>query len=138
VGQRACVIAYRSYPRGGAPEDPIPALATGQQQACVNPGNLADPSAEAALDAVYARARFVDLGQVTTSFAAFPALYLGRCAASITGADGLEIEETDSVRHSPVPLDSVVFATHGGTHILDYQIAQDDLIELARRAGGAR
>ena len=136
VGERGCVIAYHSYPVGGTPEDPHPALPSGQQQACVNPGNLGEPSTPAALDAVYARRRFIETGRVTTPFASFPALYLGHCAKSITGAQGLEIEETDSPRRSPVPLDSIFLNTRGGTHILDFQIAQDDLIELARRAAG--
>ena len=136
VGETGCVIAYRSYPVGGTPEQPDPALPPGQQQACVNPGNLGDPSATVVLDAVYARGRFVALDGTTTPFVSFPALYLGRCAGSITGAQGLEIEETDSPRRSPVQLEEVVFATPAGTHILDYQIAQADLIDLVRRAAG--
>lgn len=137
VGETGCVIAYRSFRAGGTPEQPNPALPPGQLEACVNPSNLGDPPATGVLDAVYARGRFIDVGGATTPFVSLPALYLARCAASITGAQGLEIEETDSPRRSPVPLDSAVFRTALGTHILDFQIAQDDLIELVRRAASS-
>ena len=137
VGETGCVIAYRSYRVGGTPEEPYPALPAGQQQACVNPGNLGDPSATAVLDAVYARGHFIDDSGTKTPFVSFPGEYLAHCAGSITGTQGLEIEETDSPRRSPVQLEWAVFGTPGGTHILDYQVAQDDLIELVRRAAGS-
>lgn len=134
VGETGCVITYRSYREGGMPEEPNPALAPGQQEACVNPGNLADPAATAALDAAYLTKHSAHVDGVTTPFVSYPALYVGRCARSITGAQGLEIDDTDSPRPPPIDLDSIAFGTGLGTHVLDLQIAQDDLVELVRRA----
>jgi hypothetical protein len=134
VGETRCVIAYRSYRAGGVPDEPNPALAPGQQEACVNPGNLADPAAPAALDAVFTKGSVAHAHGITTTFVGFPAAYVGRCAGSITGAQGLEIDDTEGPRPPPLDLRSAFLGTGLGTHVLDLQIAQDDLIELVRRA----
>jgi len=134
-GQSGCVIAYRSYRAGEVPREPLPALPAGQQEACVNPGNLADPTATAALDAIFPRSRHLPgTAGITTPYVSYPAQYAARCAGSSTGAQGLEIANTPGPRRPPVDLDRAVFGTALGTHVLDFQIAEGDLVEIVRRA----
>jgi hypothetical protein len=139
LGQTGCVIAYRSYRAGDVPEDPLPALPPGQQEACVDPGNLADPTATATLDATYPRSKqLAGIAGITTPFVSYPAQYAARCVASITGAQGLAIANTPGPRRPPVDLDRAFFSTALGTHVLDFQIALDDLVEIVRRAAASR
>lgn len=138
LGQTGCVIAYRSYRAGHVPEDPLPALPAGQQEACVDPGDLADPTATATLDATYPRsAHLAGVAGITTPYVSYPAQYVARCAGSITGAQGLEIANTPGPRRPPVDLDRPELGTPLGTHVLDFQIAQDDLLDIVRRAAAA-
>jgi Protein of unknown function (DUF3089) len=135
-GQTGCVIAYRSYRAGDVPREPRPALPAGQQEACVDPGNPADPTATATLDATYPRSRVATSG-IATPYVSYPAQYAARCAGSSTGAQGLEIADTPGPRRPPVDLDRPALGTSLGTHVLDFQIALDDLVELVRRAAAA-
>jgi hypothetical protein len=137
-GETGCVIAYRSFRAGEVPREPVSPLPHGQQEACVNPGDLPDPTATALLDATYPRSQdLVGADGVTTPYVSFPAQYAARCAGSATGSQGLEIANTPGPRRPPVDLDRAFFGTALGTHVLDFAIAEDDLVEIVRRAAAS-
>jgi hypothetical protein len=136
LGQTGCVVAFRSYRDDGtfAHLDAEPA---GRELACVNPGSLADPARQAPLDAAYPTGNVAGVDGVTTPYVSFPALYAGRCAEAPGGNRVLAITEISSARTSPTDLSKLRFSTKLGTHIIDLQIAQDDLIEIVQRAAQA-
>jgi hypothetical protein len=136
-GETGCVIGYRSRRADDIPDEPGTPLTPGREEVCVNPGNLARPEVPAALDAVYLRSKHIDgTDGVTTPFVSYPALEVGRCIASLSGARVLGIEATTGPRKPPIDLDSALFARKLGTHVLDFQIAQDNLIAIVRQAEG--
>jgi len=126
AGETGCVIAYRSLRAGGFIAQPDPGYPPGREQMCVNPGNLSDAGAPGALTAMY-----LDDNRYTSYFG----LYRARCVRTADRARELAFEEVPSARKSPVDLSAPEYTTFFGTHVLDVQIAQDNLIELVHRAG---
>jgi len=126
AGETGCVVAYRSMRAGAFIAQPDPGYPAGREQMCVNPGNLTNAAAVASLTAVY-----FDNDAYTSYFG----LYRARCVRTADRARVLAIEEVPSARPSPVDLAAPQFGTTFGTHVLDVEIAQDNLIELVRRAG---
>ena len=104
---------------------------------CVNPGNLAHPDERATIQAYFPRHRELE-GQdgITTPFVFYRDLYSARCVDGVKGRRVLEVAENDEpggLRKHPVDLSQWLFGTRMGTHILDLQLPQGDLIELVRK-----
>ncbi|MFT3694086.1 MAG: DUF3089 domain-containing protein [Kofleriaceae bacterium] len=121
---RGCVIAYRSYREGGDIAKPDPALPPSDAEVCTSPGDT--------LDATFlATEKLHGTEGVTTPYVTFPGLYSARCVDGPNGARALAIRET---RPGPIDLDRWKLNTKLGTHILDFQISQENLIRRVARA----
>lgn len=125
AGETGCVIAYRSMRSGAFVAQPDPGYPPGREQMCVNPGNLRDAGASAALTPV-----FLD----GNNFASYLGLYRARCVRTADRARVLAVEQVPSARTSPIDLTAPELNTPAGTHALDMELAQVNLIELVRRA----
>jgi hypothetical protein len=130
----ACVVSYRSY-WGNSQGRTEHALRPGDQSVCVNPASLADPKARAPLHAYFPKMeRFQGIEGVTTPFLYYPDLYSGRCVDGMNMYRYLEIAEFPSpggARKSPIDLSS--FTGKYGTHVIDLQFPQGDLIEMVKK-----
>lgn len=122
--EHGCVIAYRSYREGGAIAKPDPALAPSDIEVCVNPGDVLDAS-------FLASEKLHGVDGVTTPYVTFPGLYGATCVDGPAGARALAIHE---LRPGPVDLERWKLNTKLGTHVLDLQISQVNLIERVARA----
>ncbi|HEY4240655.1 MAG TPA: DUF3089 domain-containing protein [Kofleriaceae bacterium] len=122
--EAGCVIAYRSFREGASLPSPAPKLPPGDEELCVSPGD--------SLDATFARtSKLRGTDGIATPFVTYPGLYSAHCVAGPDGARALEIAET---RPGPVDLGALKFRTALGTHILDLQIGQENLIRRVARA----
>lgn len=126
AGETGCVIGYRSMHAGGPIAQPDPLHSTGNEELCVNPGNLTDPAAPASLSPIYLEG---------TTYTSYFGLYRARCVGTADHANMLAVEEVSSVRKSPVDLRAPQYGTTFGTHVLDVVLAEATLIEIVRRAG---
>jgi hypothetical protein len=137
LGETGCVVGFRSYREGADIASPTAPMPAGHESLCVDPARVDDSATPAALDAVYLRSdRLHGVDGITTPFVSYPGLYLAHCAAGPDGARVLAIENaTGNARAAPVDLSAKLLSSKQlGTHILDFQIAQDNLLELVRRA----
>ena len=79
---------------------------------------------------------------VTSPFVLLRDFYSARCVAGRDGYRYLAVSETrrpGDQRRSPLDLSSSLFRTDLGLHLLDYQLAQGDLVDLvAERAAALR
>lgn len=131
LGQAGCLVGYRSFRDTGTVSAADPPIPLHHEAVCVNPASLADPSAVASFDAAYFRTgRLKGVDDVKAPFATFPGLYQGHCVAGAGGERVLAIAETLGARTSPVDLGARLLNSKLGTHILDFQIAQDNLIRI--------
>ena len=132
--QTGCVVAYRSY---GAGQD-LPAvnteLAEGEQIACVNPSGLDSNATGRMASAIFpSDSSLVSLPSslsVGTPFVEYRDFFSARCVRDGTNA-GLEISAaplTGDARASPVDFGKLVLSGDLGTHVLDMQLAQRDLV----------
>jgi hypothetical protein len=125
AGETGCVIAYRSMPAGGFVAQPDPGYPPGREQMCVNPGNLGDAGTAAALSAIYVEGR---------EYVTYFGLYRARCVRTADRARVLVVEQVPSARSSPIDLHAPELNTLAGTHVFDIELAEESLVELARRA----
>jgi pimeloyl-ACP methyl ester carboxylesterase len=138
-----CVVAYRTH-REGSRFDPGPsAPAPGMTTVCVNPADREGagdgerrPFSRTLLPAN--RRLLRGLEGVTTPFVIFPSYYAGRCVDGPRGYRYLAVSEVSAPgdrRESPFDLSQMLLDGAMGTHILDFQFPQGDLLDLvARRA----
>ncbi len=146
LDETGCVVAYRSH-EDGVPVSPGRAAPKpGQETACVNP---VDPAARGPRvfsgayfplnAALHKQLRGVE--GVDTPFVALHDFYVGRCADGPDGYRYLAISFAGApgdVRTSPLDFDAMPLKRSLGLHVVDFQIPQEDLIELVRRAEHAR
>jgi hypothetical protein len=141
-GQTGCVVAYRSH-EDGAPVSPgRNAPQPGDETACVNPANVTSNAPHVFSGAYFPldddlRKRLRGVSDVPTPFVAFHDFYSGRCAPGPDGYQYLAISLAGAPgdrRINPVDFDGMALKKSLGLHIVDYQIPQEDLIELVRRA----
>jgi Protein of unknown function (DUF3089) len=138
-----CVVAYRTH-REGSRFDPGPsAPAPGMTTACVNPadregagGGERRPFSWTVLPADRRLLRGVE--GVTTPYVIYRDYYAGRCVDGPRGYRYLAVSEVQAPgdrRESPFDLSQMLLDGAMGTHILDFQFPQGDLVDLvARRA----
>jgi hypothetical protein len=141
--ETACVVAYRSYAAGGQVKADRYKPAPGNETVCVNPAELVKGGPR-----LFSRA-FLPVGQgvrsmlrgvdnVTTPFVMLRDFYEGHC---VDGPDGFRFlviapaPTLEDKRVSPVDFSDRRLHTVLGLHVLDFQFAQGDLIDLvAQRA----
>ncbi len=139
--ETGCVIAFRTYRAGGDTSEAIFPPPKGHEPACVNP---VEPGADAVrrLSRTYypvdAQSRKLLRGVegVTTPFVLFRNYYDAACMTGPTGYRYLGIstpQQADDKREAPIDLLHKQLNRSFGTHILDMQFAQGDLIDLIRK-----
>jgi len=134
--QTGCVVAYRSYGAGNALSKISPDHAEGEQLACVNPaGDGGDASARLSMAIFPSDSPLLTLPaslEVSTPFVAYPDLFSARCVREGSNA-GLEISVSPAggdARSAPVNFESALLSGDMGTHVLDLQLVQGDLVDL--------
>jgi len=152
AGETGCVVGYRSYVAGVDVDPATSAPQPGHESVCVDPAALDRPTD--ANDRAFSRAlipvsdktapRMRGVAGITTPFVLLRDFYRGRC---VDGRDGFRYlavstpptprEGATDVRESPIDLSSRWLRTRLGLHILDFQFAQGDLVDLVARRAAA-
>ncbi len=147
--QTGCIIAYRSYAEGYPPANGTNAVGLdGMDTACTNPAALASGGAHFAstyLPLHVNQPAFqvgMDIGlPLTTPFAVYHDFYTGECVKDDHGRSYLQIGDTPQPgdeRMNRIPFDNILFNPGIlGTHVLDYNWALGDLIDLVQRKAAA-
>jgi hypothetical protein len=137
----ACVIAFGTFrPEGVVHPWPGPATA-GRHTACVNPAGAGDDGKHLLSGAAFVtRSRFRDTMPgaelATTPFVVLRDFYEAWCTDGNDGVRFLAVQPAPGpgdTRTSPVHLDAPMWRTRLGLHLLDFQLAQDDLVRLIQR-----
>jgi hypothetical protein len=138
-----CVVAYRTY-RAGHPAKswdgpPLP----GHTSVCVNPadvsGNQKRPLSAAVIPtrSKYRTAETMPgAGWAATPFIVLRDFYEAQCVDGKAGFRYLAVEAAPGpgdTRTNPIDFDNVIWKYQLGLHLLDFQLAQGDLIEMVRR-----
>ncbi|WAS89963.1 DUF3089 domain-containing protein [Nannocystis punicea] len=147
--QLGCVVAYRTYAAELPPEpgSQAPDIA-GNDVACTNPAALGGGSARARgaffpnfthQEAVFPK---IDFGQaIDTPFVIMRDFYGLSCQADVDGEHYLAVAlepDADDVRTNPVDFTAPLFAPGFlGLHVLDYNFALQDLLDLAAAKAAA-
>jgi hypothetical protein len=137
-GETGCIVAYNSYRQHDGPFAHIEEAAPGNEMVCVNPASFGEPGQRVFLQTyVPQHSALATIKDVSTPFVLYRDLYSGRCAY-----DGayryLEISQAadpNGLRKPPVDLSGWMWGGRIGTHLLDMQLTQGDLIGLIRSAG---
>jgi hypothetical protein len=147
--ETGCVIAYRSYAAGFPPASGSNDIGGPTMDvACTNPAALGQGSTSGAFIGTYFPTHTNDpLFQVApnpgfpTPFVKFPSFYSGRCVQDLTGHSYLEVSVTPGpgdMRTNPIPFTNPVLSPSLlGTHILDYNWTQEDLLGLVATKAAA-
>jgi hypothetical protein len=138
-----CVVAFHTYRAGTEVTPGRSAPKPGNETVCVNPASV-DRNERRWFSRTYlpagekARRVLRGIDGVTTPFVLFRDLYAGQCVDGPGGFRYLAVGEQrgpGDTRQGPIDLGSFVLNTQMGTHILDLQFPQGDLIDMiARRA----
>jgi hypothetical protein len=137
------VVAYGSY-RAGHPAKslygPPPA---GHKSVCVNPADVAGNERRHLASAVFAtrskyRAQATMPGGdwATTPFLVLRDFYEAECVDGKAGFRYLAVEAAPGAgdrRTNPIDFDNVIWKFQLGLHLLDFQLAQGDLLEMVKR-----
>lgn len=139
--ETGCVVAYRTFRAGGDTTDAIFPPPPGHEPACVNP---VEPGSQKTLrlSRTYypvdneTRKLLRGAEGITTPFVLYRNYYDAACMTGPTGYRYLGISHPaspDDKREPPVDLLHRQLNRGFGTHILDMQFTQGDLIELVRK-----
>ena len=148
--QLGCVVAYRTY-RAGFPakswDGPPP---SGTTSVCVNPagfstgphnGKLRLTSAVLPTQSMYRMKGTMPGGSwATTPFLVLRDFYEAECVDGKAGFRYLAVEAAPAAgdtRTNPVDFDNIIWKFQLGLHLLDFQLAQGDLVEMVARRAGA-
>jgi hypothetical protein len=136
----ACVIAFRTY-RAEHPvhswDGPPP---RGRRTACVNPADVAGTEEHLLSGAVIpTRSKFRPDAPaaegVTTPFILLRNFYRAQC---VDGKDGFRYLAVEAApppgdeRKNPINFDEVTWRTPLGLHLLDFQLPQEDLVDIVK------
>jgi hypothetical protein len=142
--ETGCVVAFRTH-RAGSKVDPgFSTPSPGHTSVCVSPAGV-DTTEKRAFSRTYLPApkagswrMFSGIEGVTTPFVLYRDFYAGQCVDGPSGYRYLAVSEARApgdVRESPFDLGHFLLGGQLGTHILDFQFPQGDLIDMvARRA----
>jgi hypothetical protein len=153
VAETGCVIAYRSYAKGYPPQESpvtkILALDPTLDAACTNPGALEGGPASFAMSYIplgdtFFGASFDPGLPITTSFAFYRDFYAGQCAQDAQGISYMEVSNTPATgdqREDLIPYGEGLFSPAPpfglGLHILDYNLALGDLMDVVAQKAAA-
>lgn len=135
------LVAMAIGGRVDVPKGKLVAPPAGSESACVNPGsfdrNERRPLSRAYFPTVGRSGKAVDgTGGVTTPFVLFCHLSSAQCLDGPDGYRYLGIS-TEPGEPGPIDLTDARLDTALGLHILDFQLPQGDLIDLAKRRAAA-
>lgn len=144
VEDTGCVIAYRSYSEDRPPTIEWPTgFPAGTEPACFNPANPDNPEIESYLQGAYfpvyvdfAGIKMTLMENVSTPFFLYSRFFTAHCAKTETGNTYLAIGYSPlpgDQRTLPIPPENVPLYDVAGLHILDYNLALRDLIEVVRK-----
>jgi pimeloyl-ACP methyl ester carboxylesterase len=143
-GETGCVVAFRTYDADGEAKPGRAMPAPGHESVCVNPAELVHGKPEP-----FSRAFFGVPGKLfamrgvesmRTPFVMLRDFYTGRCVDGPRGFRYLAVSVTpapDDRRVSPFDLSIVWFHGELGTHVLDMQFTQGDLVDLVAQRAAA-
>jgi hypothetical protein len=140
-----CVVAFHTHREGASVSSHGWFPKPGNETVCVNPASV-DRNERSWFSAVYfpVKGRALRLLHgvegVTTPFVAFRELYTGRCEEGPNGYRYLAVEEVrrpGDAREAPIDLYSLGLNTGLGLHILDFQLAEGDLVDMVARRAAA-
>ncbi len=136
-----CVVAYQTRRAGNDASPGGLGPHPGNETACVNPAGV-DRTERRPFSRAYLPVSVLLTGArgVTTPFVVYRDFYAGQCVSGPGGYRYLAVSEArgaGDTRESPFDLGQVGLNTGLGTHILDMQFPQGDLIDMvARRVAG--
>jgi hypothetical protein len=141
-----CVVAFRTYREGHFAftwDGPPP---KGHRTACVNPADVASNERRRLAGAVLpTRSKFrpnmPSIEGATTPFLLVRNFYSAQCVDGKNGFRYLAVEADPAPgdrRSNPIYFDEVIWRSQLGLHLLDFQLAQGDLIEMVRRKAAVR
>ncbi len=143
AGETACVVAYRSHAVGTDVASKHATPSAGHESVCVNPAELAHgpgrPFSRAFLPTSLVAADS-GLGDAATPFVLLRDFYGGACVDGPAGYRYLAVSATPppgDLRTSPIRFSSLWLRGALGLHLLDYQFAQGDLVDLVAERAGA-
>lgn len=137
--QTGCVISYSSYPAAQPPKDGAifgRSASPGQRSLCVDPTDLAGGNGRA--DTVLPTNRSLlggvqGLARITTPYASLPGALVAACTEA-NGYTFLGYKPAGGTDRRPVAaLLNEQLGPAWGLHLLDANLAQDDLISVVRR-----
>lgn len=128
-GETGCVIGYRSHTAGSEPSIRRVRPPPGHETICVSPAELAHGAGSP-----FTRAFIPSRKRVDTPFIMLRDFYSGRCVDGPDGYRYLAVTAREA-RDGPIDLEARIWKGELGLHVLDYQFAQGDLVDLvAERA----
>ena len=135
-----CAIGYRSFAAGNPPPTDAADFAEGAQPVCAMP---TDPGQQqGTLTRSYFPSDLNSGGMFPASIASqapyvlYRRMYKARCVSTAVGGKdvrGLEVslaQEAGDARSNPLDFSSAILSSSNGTHILDIQFTEGDLIDL--------
>ncbi len=136
-----CVIAFRTHREGSQISDKLAATKPGNELACTNPAGIGDSGRKRLSRTYYPiDSRTVKLLHgvegITTPFVLYRDYYDAVCAEAPAGYKYLAVTPVRTPtepRQDPVDLTDSRLNGRLGTHILDMQFSQGDLIDLIAR-----
>jgi hypothetical protein len=139
--QLGCLIAFNTFRAEGSPYPWLGHPLVGRPIACVNPADIGGQGKHLLSGAVFpTRSRLAgDLAAsrwAKTPFLELRDFYAASCVDGGGGFRYLGVEPAPAPgdrRTSPVDLESPMWRTPLGLHVLDYQFAQRDLVDLVVR-----
>lgn len=136
-GETGCIVSYRSFPWGGDPSPGRARPSAGHESVCVDPVALlrGAPGVFSRSFLPTLKGTFSGIDDVETPFVMLRDFYSGRCVDGENGFRYMGVAATPregDTRKSPVDLGALLFKSQVGLHLLDFQFAQGDLIELVR------
>lgn len=142
-GETGCVIAYQSRTAGGKVGKPAFAPKPGNEIACVNPAAVGEAGVHRFSRSLFpltkdSRPWLHGIEGVETPFVMLRGFYTGECKAGPDGYNYLSVATapgTGDQRQSAVDLTEDRFNGTLGLHVVDFQFAMGDLVDLvAQRA----
>jgi hypothetical protein len=139
TGETGCIVSYRSYVAGSNAAPPSETMPSpGHQSVCVNPAELVHgaprPFSRALVPASEQPLTRLDSDDgVMTPLVMLRDFYRGQCIDGPAGYRYLAISQAPApgdVRASPIDLSAGLFHSPLGLHLLDYQFALGDLLDL--------
>jgi hypothetical protein len=137
-----CVVAFQSRPADGKKVGkPAYEPRPGNEIACVNPAHDGEPGAHRFSRTLFpiaklTRSWLTGVDGIETPFVLLRDFYTGEC---IDGPDGYRYlgvaaaPEPGDTRKSPLDLENSRFTGKMGLHVVDFQFAMGDLVDLVKR-----